>query len=301
MKKRKSPKLLRTLMAVLVASALWTTYGFFQPLQAAAGGNEVCNECHQEVVEEFQTSFHGRAWSGMGKASGCQSCHGSADKHQDDPSKETIITFGKDSLQSAAEQSKRCLDCHSKSVNLAFWEMGEHLANDVTCTNCHSIHQPRNVVRQPETCSGCHRSTRTQINKQSHHPIIEGKVKCSDCHNPHGSLSEGMLVAENVNQLCYQCHADKRGPFIWEHSPVEEDCTICHDPHGSRYDKLMTQRIPNLCQDCHGDDSHHDDSYDGTRGFNGSSPSAFALGRSCLNCHSLIHGSTYFEKRGLTK
>ncbi len=302
MKEKKSPKLLRNLMTVLAASSLWTIYGFSLPMQAgASGGNAVCNECHQEVVEKFQTSFHGRAWTGMGKASGCQSCHGSADQHKDDPSKATIITFGNGSLQSAEELSMQCLGCHAQSTDLAFWEMGMHQANDVTCTNCHSIHQPRNSVRQPESCESCHRSVRTQINKQSHHPIIEGKVLCSDCHNPHGSMSRGMIRAENTNQLCYQCHADKRGPFIWEHPPVEEDCSICHDSHGSRYDKLLTQRIPSLCHDCHGDRRHHEGPYDATTGFSGANVSPYAVGHSCLNCHSLIHGSTYFEKRGFTK
>jgi DmsE family decaheme c-type cytochrome len=300
MHKRRKVKWLLTLATGAVTILLAAGINLGVPEKVAA--EEVCNECHEEVVTKFQTSFHGRAWTGMGKAAGCESCHGSADKHQDDPSKETIITFGKGSLQSAAEQSQQCLNCHSTFTELALWQMGSHQANDVGCPNCHSIHKPRNVVRQPETCEGCHRSIRTQINKQSHHPIIEGKVKCSDCHNPHGSLSKKMIRAENTNQLCYQCHPDKRGPFIWEHTPVEEDCTICHAPHGSRFDKLLTQRIPNLCHDCHGDRFHHDGPYDATNNFNTvTANNRYVLGRSCLNCHSMIHGSTYFENRGLLR
>jgi len=227
----------------------------------------------------------------MGKAAGCQSCHGSPDKHQDEPSKETIITFGKGSLQSAAEQSQRCLNCHSKSADLALWQMGSHQANDVGCPNCHAIHKPRNVVRQPETCFNCHKDVRIAANKQSRHPIIEGKVSCSDCHNPHGSMSDSMLRADSKNQLCYNCHAEFRGPFIWEHPPVEENCSICHYSHGSRHTKLLTTKVPNLCQDCHDWSRHPGTPYDDKVGFTKGNPSNTFVGRGCLNCHSNIHGS----------
>ncbi len=296
---RKHVKWLLTL--AVCGSTLLMVAGINLLAPAAVAAGEDCNQCHEEVATQFQNSFHGRAWTGTGSASGCQSCHGSAERHQNDPSRETIITFGKNSLQSAEEQSQLCIGCHDTSANLAFWEMGAHQSNDVRCTDCHSIHTGKNAVRQPETCEGCHRSIKTQINKQSHHPIVEGKVKCSDCHNPHGTLAKSMLRAENTNQLCYTCHADKRGPFIWEHTPVEEDCSICHAPHGSRYDKLLTQRVPNLCHDCHADRRHHDGPYDATTGFIGGSASEYSVGRSCLNCHSRIHGSTYFQKVGFTK
>ncbi|MBU0947093.1 MAG: hypothetical protein KJ804_01265 [Proteobacteria bacterium] len=86
--------------------------------------------------------------------------------------------------------------------------------------SCHLLHTPSSTVQQPVVCFECHKATKVAVRKQSHHPIMEGKVNCSDCHNPHGSLSKGMLKTESVNQLCYQCHADKRGPFIFEHPPV---------------------------------------------------------------------------------
>lgn len=287
-----------------VATVFLTGAGgsLLQPSTATAA-EEVCRQCHEDVAAKFDNSFHAKAWKGMGQTGGCVDCHGNADTHQNDPGRKTIFSFGKKSVQSAEEQTQRCMSCHAaSSANLAMWDMGAHKKNDVTCSDCHSIHMTRNIVTQPETCNGCHRDIRTQINKQSHHPIVEGKVSCSDCHNPHGTLSENMLKADNINQLCYGCHADKRGPFIREHHPVEENCLICHTPHGSRYDKLLTQRIPNLCQDCHADPSnHHDDPYDATRAIAGASASNRFFGKSCLNCHSVIHGSTYFGKTALTR
>ena len=95
-----------------------------------------------------------------------------------------------------------------------------------------------------------------------------------------------------VNETCWQCHADKRGPFLWEHQPVREDCTNCHNPHGSVNPRLLKEKVPFLCLDCH--------SATNDMGGQGMSHAALAPGssqlylfgdRSCLNCHSQIHGS----------
>jgi DmsE family decaheme c-type cytochrome len=279
---------------VAVCFGFFIAVTFAIPALTFGAIQEVCVDCHEEVAAAFESSFHARAWRGSGNVgNGCHSCHGSADVHQEDPSKETIITFGKDSVQSAEEQSGRCLACHKKWTNLTFWDMGAHKKNDVACVSCHKIHQPRHTVDQPTVCFGCHRDVRSDANKMSHHPIIEGKVKCSDCHNTHGTLSKNMIRAENINQLCYKCHADKRGPWIWEHPPVEENCTICHTPHGSRHDNLLVERTFTLCEDCH---SQHVP-LDNTAGFqNDGTANWFAVGRACVQCHHAIHGTSNFRE-----
>ncbi len=303
MKPRNYRRWLPAALAAIAAAFLSGPQGgFLQPSVAQAASHEICRDCHEEVAAAFDQSFHSRAWKGLGQTGGCTDCHGDAEAHQNEPGRATIFSFGRKAAQSADEQTARCLSCHaSSSSNLAMWDMGAHKKNDVACTDCHRIHTSRNVVAQPEACLGCHREVRTQINKQSHHPIVEGKVSCSDCHNPHGTLSDHMIKADTLNELCYGCHAEKRGPFARMHQPVEENCAICHAAHGSRYDKLLTQRVPNLCQDCHADSGHHDNPYDATGAFTGSSPSNRFYARSCLNCHSLIHGSAHFEKVGLTR
>ena len=203
---------------------------------------------------------------------------------------------------SVADQTKQCLACHSKSDKLAFWDMGKHKKNDVSCADCYKMHQGAAMVKPTaETCFTCHKDVKAQANKRSHHPIVEGKVSCADCHNPHGSLSPKMIKAENVNQLCFKCHADKRGPWVWEHQPVQENCLACHVPHGSVHNKLLTQKPPYLCRECHNKDGHSA-SYSDSTGFPGNpmpnpSPSASVnasikvYGRGCINCHSRIHGS----------
>src|SRR5439155_768201 len=80
---------------------------------------------------------------------------------------------------------------------------------------------------------------------------LEGKTSGSDCHKPRGSVTRPLIKADSVNQLCYACHSEKRGPFIWEHAPVRKSCSECHLPHGSSHESLLMVRRPFLCQQCH--------------------------------------------------
>ena len=66
-----------------------------------------------------------------------------------------------------------------------------------------------------------------------------------------------MIKADSVNELCYKCHTEKRGPFLFEHAPVREDCVSCHEPHGSNHKRLLVQKLPNLCWNCHLTGSGH--------------------------------------------
>jgi DmsE family decaheme c-type cytochrome len=158
-------------------------------------------------------------------------------------------------------------------------------------------------VPQQEVCFTCHRDIRGLVARPSHHPIVEGKVKCTSCHNPHGALSPAMVNAESIKELCTTCHADKRGPFMFEHPPVEESCLNCHNPHGSRSVKLLNEKVPNLCQDCHDASSHPGTMYDADANFKApsgptSGPNSRFIARSCLNCHNEIHGSNSPAGRG---
>jgi len=115
-------------------------------------------------------------------------------------------------------------------------------------------------------------------------------MTCSDCHNPHG-VQEGRLVDQAaMAENCYQCHAEKRGPFLWEHIPVREDCTTCHEPHGSNHLKMLTVKEPFLCQRCHSETRHPGTLYDQTQLLNASNR---LFGRSCTNCHATVHGSNH--------
>ena len=289
----------RFLSAMLFAGFALTMSNAFAALDQAA--IDKCKACHQETAANFATgAHHGRAFIKGDTKYGCEACHGPGDKHiAAGGGKESIIVFGKKSTQSLEEQSKQCLSCHQKAPALAMWNQGKHKSNDVACASCHSTHKQKDA-QNPETCFSCHKDVKRDVGKLSHHPIVEGKVSCSSCHNPHGSLTHGMIKTDNVNQLCYKCHADKRGPFVWEHAAVEENCSNCHKPHGSNHYALLTRRVPALCQECHGS-GHGMYTLDNNLAM-GRPPafpadstnnriSKFVKSRSCTDCHGRIHGS----------
>ena len=285
---------------------------------AAPPGADVCKNCHEQAVASYAKSVHGlKNMPGSPASSGeCSSCHGDGTEHVNKGGGKGVggmISLNSKNL-SAQEKTAKCLSCHTTTKNLLYWDMGVHKKNDVACADCHSVHSggPKllasKVTIQPfatspqqkqyETCFACHKDIRSAVNRMSHHPILEGKVKCSDCHNPHGTLAPKMIKADSNNQLCYTCHADKRGPFVWEHAPVEENCMACHNPHGSKSYALLNEKPPLLCQDCHDWGRHPGTQYDARAGFPGTnsrqtvtSPSNRFYARSCTNCHTQIHGS----------
>ena len=267
-------------------------------------GADTCLDCHNEdaVVGLFKTA-HGRPSNDAGPFGHgqlqCESCHGPGDAHANGKGKNRphVLQYGKKALTPKAEQNEQCLTCHRKSA--AHWAGNAHANNDVTCADCHKMHQPKDPVRdvaaQTEVCTSCHQTRASDAMKPSHHPMREGKMACSSCHSPHGSTGPAMLKKDSVNETCTTCHAEYRGPFLWEHQPVAEDCANCHQPHGSTQPAMLKTRAPFLCQQCHEVQGHPAVSYtpDGLPGGSGTQRGAFLLAGSCTNCHSKVHGSNH--------
>jgi DmsE family decaheme c-type cytochrome len=172
----------------------------------------------------------------------------------------------------------------------------------VACTNCHTIHARNDPVQgkqtQADKCFTCHTEQRAQSFQRSHHPVREGEVICSDCHAVHGSNGPKLVKEFTINETCYNCHAEKRGPMLWEHEPVRENCDNCHNPHGTSQAALLTERMPFLCSSCHsGTAANHSGAFiGGQQSLPGKSANNFLINielnnRSCTNCHSQIHGS----------
>lgn len=257
---------------------------------------ESCMKCHEDQVGTFTDSHHKKAWEQNDETNknSCSTCHGDGEAHIQNKGHTHMPIYFKGKEMEAKKANETCLKCHSKTKELAYWQAGKHGQNDLSCGSCHNLHvgTKTSVKPGPEKCFTCHKDVARDATKSSHHPLVEGKVSCSDCHNPHGTLNRKMLVTENNNQLCYKCHNDKRGPYLWQHSPVEENCLTCHDSHGSRNPKLLVERVPNLCQDCHMQ-AHAPTAYDDKVGFSGGIAGASNkfVGRSCINCHVMIHGS----------
>jgi DmsE family decaheme c-type cytochrome len=293
--------------AVAALAALLTAGAAAQDKPAPArdlvlAGDAKCTRCHDEN-DTFPVLAIGKSKHGTtadARTPTCTSCHGESEAHMNKPAKgarpKPDITFAKTSGNTPEARNQACLSCHQGGKRV-HWAGSVHATRDVTCSQCHQVHAQFDLARdrleQANVCFACHKQQRAEIRRPSRHPTLEGKVICSDCHNPHGSAGEKMLVRDSVNDTCYTCHMEKRGPFVRTHQPVQENCALCHNPHGSVNDSLLKVRGPFLCQQCHEPTSHRGGFASITGGSNSSTSSGIGitLARSCLNCHTNIHGT----------
>jgi DmsE family decaheme c-type cytochrome len=275
-------------------------------------GDARCTRCH-DAEDSPQLLAIGQTRHGTtadGRTPTCTNCHGESENHVNRPggSKERPKpdrTFGKTSTTPMAERSAACLTCHQGGNRIAF-QASVHANRDVACSSCHKIHSARDAVRdtgpqasrdsardvrtQTDVCFTCHKEQRAQVNRPVHHPIIEGKMTCSSCHNVHGD-NPAQLVKDSVNETCFTCHMEKRGPFLHNHQPVQENCAICHQPHGTVIANLLKARPPFLCQECHSHTSHPSQAAGLPTGRTTSTSLLGTVARGCPNCHINIHGS----------
>lgn len=267
-------------------------------------GADTCIACHGEAstLAIFQTRHavptDPRGPFGAGQLQ-CEACHGPGGNHagrvRRGEQRPHVIRFGADSETDVLTQNGMCLGCHDGSANFA-WNGSTHDDNQVACADCHEVHNAHDPVRatasQPAVCFDCHQQQRSQSMKPYSHPFDEGKMACNGCHNPHGQAGNTLFVRQTLNDTCFDCHAEKRGPYLWEHAPVAEDCTNCHNPHGSNHPGMLSLRGPMLCQSCHSQ-SGHPSLARGPEGLPDNTPSQYLLGRNCLNCHTQVHGSNH--------
>lgn len=271
-------------------------------------GSEACKDCHEAQTRNFAHTVHAklaaaRTWKD--KTTGCETCHGPGKAHaaEGDPSK-----IKNPAKMKAAEASATCQNCHSQVNEHATWRGSKHESAGLSCVSCHNSHDSQPVANagqlfanaqvttkmlrkrtEAETCYACHGEMRkTQFQRSTHlfrNEDRESRVSCSDCHEPHGSIGPKMMRTASVNETCYSCHSEKRGPFLWEHSPSRENCLTCHKAHGSNNTNLLVAKAPMLCQQCHIQGRHQT--------IPSRPNSGFMMGRSCVSCHSQVHGSNH--------
>jgi len=260
--------------------------------EAMIVGSKVCLGCHATQAAAFSETIMGRINKKTPGKFECENCHGAGSLHVKAGGGRGvggIISFRPDDLSRTAEENNAiCLGCHERG-DRTYWSGSTHETRGLQCSNCHTI--MRNVslkhnvktAWEPETCFQCHKDRRAQLYRSSHMPLREGKMICGDCHNPHGSVTEALLRENSINDNCYKCHAEKRGPFLFEHLPVRENCDNCHEPHGSTQQKLLKIAIPRLCGECH--------TFDHGPQIAAGPNVVQNFGRACLNCHTAVHGS----------
>jgi DmsE family decaheme c-type cytochrome len=260
-------------------------------------GSETCKTCHEELYTNFESTVHFvttmesklDAHKGVGWQ-GCEACHGPGKEHVDGGGDKTKIFTFKDATPQ--QTSARCLRCHQYTKEHGNFDRSMHLSNGVSCIDCHSPHHAKESqflmkANSPGLCYTCHLEVKAQFVRPFHHRVNEGLIECNDCHNPHGSFRPKQLRTDAAgDEVCYKCHTEKQGPFVYQHEAKIEGCTICHTPHGSTNQRLLRQNQVNLlCLSCHsqaatagppGTPSFHDQS---------------TKYQSCTLCHVAIHGS----------
>jgi DmsE family decaheme c-type cytochrome len=258
------------------------------PVEAHFVGDKVCLGCHSTQAAEFQKTLMGRISLTQPGKFACENCHGPGSAHAKAGGGRGvggIMSFEADDPRTSEEKNSICLACHERG-DRTLWQGSVHEERNLACVNCHTIMKSvsrKNQLKtafEPDTCFQCHKDRRAQMFSSSHMPMREGKIVCSDCHNPHGSTTEALLKKDSINEVCYTCHAEKRGPFLFEHEPVRENCDNCHDPHGTIQQYSLKMARPRLCNECH-------NLMDNT----GAKQSNHAMGQACENCHVAIHGS----------
>jgi predicted CXXCH cytochrome family protein len=280
-------------------------------------GSETCAACHETQFKSFDGTKHGKLHtvsSWKGKVVGCESCHGPGKAHVEGSGDKTkIISF---KGMNAKATSETCLTCHAGKENHNNFRRGEHWRNNIGCTQCHSAHGPAPgnfragssvfpgdissqnpgqatakmlTSNEPQLCMSCHNETKSQFSKPFHHKVLEGTMKCSDCHNPHGGFEQKQTkLAVGADAACIKCHANKQGPFVFEHGPLKlEGCTACHTPHGSANPKMLKRpQVRQLCFECHTGISEELSPQVPSR-----HNQAQMREQQCTVCHSAIHGS----------
>ncbi|MFN7270469.1 MAG: cytochrome c3 family protein [bacterium] len=227
-------------------------------------GSETCAECHSAETTFYQLTAHNKLNSDMPKdRQSCEACHGGARDHVAYYKEvDQLLKSGKETEATAlmnnearliaakmtsidelspTESSQICLKCHEgtqgRSDERFNYRRSEHFRNGVSCADCHSSHSPKRLEfllkeKEPEGCYKCHADQKSSFQKPFHHKVPEGGMKCSDCHNHHGGfMPRNLRNTVTGDMQCVKCHADKQGPFVYEHAPIKvEGCQACHTP-----------------------------------------------------------------------
>ena len=244
------------------------------PEAGAHIGAEACSDCHASFAGHFLASDdHGD----------CESCHGPGQLHAHTALARDIAQPGND----------RCESCHQIGHRtLMGWTSSRHAASGVLCSDCHATHDRELLLVRPvgtleasmlpsagtitRMCSSCHAEVVARFDLPSHHPMREGMLECTDCHEAHGETS---ISLGPDTGMCTSCHQEVAGPWVYEHAPVSEDCGHCHAPHGASDDFLLEIPQPASCISCH------------TIPISGAIHDPWAYTTRCTDCHNAVHGS----------
>jgi DmsE family decaheme c-type cytochrome len=259
-------------------------------------GSAACEACHMQESSEFDKSAHWKTTlntRGGPSRQGCEGCHGPGSAHLADLTDKTkIFDFTTEAPKSV---NARCLECHAGGTEHMNAINSLHAQNEISCTSCHSEHHATTqefllVKSQPELCYTCHLAKKSEFEMPFHHRVNEGAIQCTDCHNVHGTaLPKQVRMSSTQDAVCFKCHTDKQGPFVYEHAAMKvEGCESCHVTHGGPNPHMLkVSNVNMLCLQCHTASSFS--GAPGTPSFHNEA----TFFQSCTLCHFAIHGSNF--------
>jgi DmsE family decaheme c-type cytochrome len=277
----------------------WTPGQEFSAVKGAPFiGSAECVLCHKELKSDFIHTAHARSLLTQKLTpdqQGCEMCHGAGGAHAVLRSRGTIFAFD---WQEPNNSNTICLRCHTWKTTDHEWMRTLHSKAGLTCVQCHDPHQnqqrPENerfllVDQQDRLCATCHRDAANEFSRFSHHPVKldtatepgAQAMHCTSCHDVHRGGGRAMLLTRKVNDTCAKCHADKVGPFVFEHmggqEGISDGCLTCHAQHGSHSPTLLVADGRQLCLQCHTNEVTHN----------------APLTCWTSGCHSDVHGSNH--------
>jgi DmsE family decaheme c-type cytochrome len=249
-----------------------------------------CLECHESDADALIGTAHDMK---ANRVVSCMSCHaGTPAAHLEEPEENPAV----DPEDASADTLIAiCTDCHADPHALNVFERDPHRDAGLACAACHRVHDTHHRVGlliddEPTLCFSCHAAQKGDFSMPTHHPVMEGVVRCSDCHQT-VAQSAKQHVPSGPSETCTLCHTMFEGPFPFQHaaavdySTEEGGCLNCHAPHGAPNPRLLKQsyQAPDfaLCRQCHSVPKHE---------FNSQHGSQWA-GVPCSDCHVDVHGS----------
>ena len=251
--------------------------GLYPPDNMKRPTGPLCDGCHSVNYDIGKKTV--AEWN-----VGCEKCHGPGSEHVAHPSRSNIVNPARlDTIQA----NDTCIQCHSQGQPrqnpiegkyydwpVGFhvgeklqdhWRLEDHKLGETTFTNF---------------ADGTAHKNRMQGNDFVQSLMYKRGVKCSSCHDVHGTDNEALLI-KPASVMCLECHGpgSPNGPYVSaseEHThhkagSAGSECVACHMPkieqtianvnvrsHTFQFiTPAMTDKykIPNPCTACHKDKS----------------------------------------------
>jgi DmsE family decaheme c-type cytochrome len=149
---------------------------------------------------------------------------------------------------------QNCFSCHmGKRAEFQLQHHHPVPEGKMKCIDCHNPHETEGEAflsgtalrKSDQTCFKCHKELKGPFVFE-HDPMREG---CQTCHNPHGSVYDKMLIADQTN-LCLRCHWEQGFNVSGDLGGINhnyyigrgEECIDHHRaPHGSNIWKTFNR------------------------------------------------------------